>query len=87
METNEIGQVISYEEYHPFGTSAYRTAKSDTDLSLKRYRFTNLMRLYYTGIIELLSGNAYRKYGNHYGRGYSILEWGGTKQNIKVYRK
>jgi RHS repeat-associated protein len=55
METNEIGQVISYEEYHPFGTSAYRTAKSNTDLSLKRYRFTNKERddetgLYYFGV-------------------------------------
>jgi RHS repeat-associated protein len=55
METNENGQVISYEEYHPFGTSAYRTAKSGTDLSLKRYRFTNKERddetgLYYFGV-------------------------------------
>jgi RHS repeat-associated protein len=55
METNESGQVISYEEYHPFGTSAYRTAKSNTDLSLKRYRFTNKERddetgLYYFGV-------------------------------------
>jgi RHS repeat-associated protein len=55
LETNELGQVISYEEYHPFGTSAYRTAKSGTDLSLKRYRFTNKERddetgLYYFGV-------------------------------------
>jgi RHS repeat-associated protein len=55
LETNENGQVISYEEYHPFGTSAYRTARSGTDLSLKRYRFTNKERddetgLYYFGV-------------------------------------
>jgi RHS repeat-associated protein len=55
METNENGQVISYEEYHPFGTSAYRVAKSGTDLSLKRYRFTGKERddetgLYYFGV-------------------------------------
>jgi RHS repeat-associated protein len=55
METNETGQVISYEEYHPFGTSAYRVAKSGTDLSLKRYRFTGKERddetgLYYFGV-------------------------------------
>ncbi len=55
LETNENGEVISYEEYHPFGTSAYRTAKSNTDLSLKRYRFTNKERddetgLYYFGV-------------------------------------
>ncbi|BDS11953.1 RHS repeat-associated core domain-containing protein [Aureispira anguillae] len=55
LETNEDGVVISYEEYHPYGTSAYRTAKSGTDLSLKRYRFTNKERddetgLYYFGV-------------------------------------
>jgi RHS repeat-associated protein len=55
METNEVGEVISYEEYHPFGTSAYRVARSGTNLSLKRYRFTNKERddetgLYYFGV-------------------------------------
>lgn len=40
METDPNGVVISYEEYHPFGTSAYRSSKSGTDLSLKRYRFS-----------------------------------------------
>ncbi|BDS11955.1 SpvB/TcaC N-terminal domain-containing protein [Aureispira anguillae] len=55
LETNEDGEVISYEEFHPYGTSAYRTAKSGTDLSLKRYRFTDKERddetgLYYFGV-------------------------------------
>ncbi len=54
LETDEDGVVISYEEYHPFGTSAYRSCKSDVDLSLKRYRFSGKERdeetgLYYFG--------------------------------------
>ncbi|MGD2091706.1 MAG: RHS repeat-associated core domain-containing protein [Candidatus Aminicenantes bacterium] len=54
LETNEDRTVISYEEYHPFGTSAYRSSKSDVNLSLKRYRFTGKERddetgLYYFG--------------------------------------
>lgn len=54
METDEFGNVISYEEYHPYGTSAYRSSKSDVDLSLKRYRFSGKERdeetgLYYFG--------------------------------------
>ncbi|MFH2059233.1 MAG: SpvB/TcaC N-terminal domain-containing protein [Pseudomonadota bacterium] len=54
METDETGTVISYEEYHPFGTSAYRNRKSDVDLSLKRYRFSGKEKddetgLYYFG--------------------------------------
>ncbi len=54
METDEFGTIISYEEYHPYGTSAYRNAKSDVDLSQKRYRFSGKERddetdLYYFG--------------------------------------
>lgn len=54
METDDQGNVISYEEYHPYGTSAYRNSKSDVDLSLKRYRFSGKERddetgLYYFG--------------------------------------
>ena len=55
METDGQGTVISYEEYHPYGTSAYRSAKSDVDLSLKRYRFSGKEHddetaLYYFGV-------------------------------------
>lgn len=40
LETDTDGNVISYEEYHPYGTSSYRVSKPDSDLSLKRYRFS-----------------------------------------------
>jgi RHS repeat-associated protein len=40
LEIDANGTIISYEEYHPFGTSAYRVSKSNVDLSLKRYRFS-----------------------------------------------
>lgn len=54
LETDDTGTVISYEEYHPFGTTAYRSGKPGTDLSLKRYRFSGKERddetgLYYFG--------------------------------------
>lgn len=54
LETDDTGSVISYEEYHPYGTSAYRSAKPGFDLSLKRYRFSGKERddetgLYYFG--------------------------------------
>lgn len=38
-ELDETGALLSYEEYHPFGTTAYRSAKPGHDLSLKRFRF------------------------------------------------
>ncbi len=39
LETDGAGNIISYEEYHPYGTSSYRISKPGSDLSLKRYRF------------------------------------------------
>ncbi|MGX1494958.1 SpvB/TcaC N-terminal domain-containing protein [Streptomyces tendae] len=54
LETDEHGNPISYEEYHPFGTTAYRSGKPTVNLSLKRYRFAGRERddetgLYYGG--------------------------------------
>jgi RHS repeat-associated protein len=44
LETDETANIISYEEYHPFGTSSYRVFKPGVDTSLKRYRFTGKER-------------------------------------------
>jgi RHS repeat-associated protein len=44
LETNENGNPISYEEYHPYGTSAYRSSAPGTNISLKRYRFLSKER-------------------------------------------
>lgn len=49
METNEVGDVISYEEYHPYGTSAYRSSNTAAGISLKRYRFSGKERDEETG--------------------------------------
>jgi len=54
VEVTEDGSVISYEEYHPYGTSAYRAQSSSGDVSAKRYRYTGKERdeetgLYYHG--------------------------------------
>lgn len=37
-ETDSAGRIISYEEYHPFGTTSYHAANSSVEVSLKRYR-------------------------------------------------
>ncbi|MFL6164257.1 MAG: SpvB/TcaC N-terminal domain-containing protein [Jatrophihabitantaceae bacterium] len=39
VECDETGAVISYEEYHPFGTTALWLTKSGAAVSLKRYRY------------------------------------------------
>jgi RHS repeat-associated protein len=54
IELNNSAQVISYEEYHPFGSTAFHTVYSSAEVSAKRYRYTGKERddetgLYYYG--------------------------------------
>ncbi|MBL8742374.1 MAG: RHS repeat-associated core domain-containing protein, partial [Myxococcales bacterium] len=54
LEVTETGLVISLEEYHPYGTSAYRSSDGSVDVSARRYRYTGKERdeetgLYYNG--------------------------------------
>lgn len=39
LELDHTAAIISYEEYHPFGTSAYRLGRTSTEVSQKRYRY------------------------------------------------
>ena len=54
LELDEDGGLISYDEYHPYGTTAYQAMNSAAEVSLKRYRYTGKERdeetgLYYQG--------------------------------------
>jgi RHS repeat-associated protein len=54
LEVDATGAVISYEEYHPYGTTAYRAGTGAAKVSLKRYKYTGKERdeetgLYYHG--------------------------------------
>ena len=54
LEVDAAGSVISYEEYHPYGTTAYHAGTGAAEVSLKRYRYTGKERdeetgLYYHG--------------------------------------
>ncbi len=54
VETNAAGDVISYEEFHPWGTTAYHAGTSQLDANPKRYRYSGKERdaesgLYYYG--------------------------------------
>jgi RHS repeat-associated protein len=50
LECDEDGLVISYEEYHPYGTSAYRSTRSGVEVSERRYRYTGKERDEETGL-------------------------------------
>jgi RHS repeat-associated protein len=54
LELNEDAEIISYEEYYPFGTTSYCAMNSSIEVSMKRYRFCGKERdeetgLYYFG--------------------------------------
>ncbi|MDD3280734.1 MAG: hypothetical protein PHC83_04100 [Bacteroidales bacterium] len=55
LELDSSSAIISYEEYHPFGTTSYRSGRSQTEVSLKRYKYCGKERdeetgLYYYGM-------------------------------------
>ena len=49
LELDELGALITYEEYHPYGTTAFQTGRSSSEVSLKRYRYTGKERDTETG--------------------------------------
>ena len=54
LELDASGLVIGYEEYHPYGTTAYSSGRNGVEVSGKRYRYTGKERdeesgLYYHG--------------------------------------
>ncbi|MFB2833323.1 SpvB/TcaC N-terminal domain-containing protein [Floridanema evergladense] len=50
LELNGDAAVISYEEYHPYGTTAYRADNRDIKAKAKRYRYTGMERDEETGL-------------------------------------
>ncbi len=50
LELGGNADVISYEEFHPYGTSSYRAANGAIDVSAKRYRYTGQERDEETGL-------------------------------------
>jgi RHS repeat-associated protein len=50
LETDDTGNVITYEEYHPFGTTSYQATNQSITCKAKRYRYTGMERDDETGL-------------------------------------
>jgi RHS repeat-associated protein len=50
LELTESGGIISYEEYHPYGTCAWWAGDASVDVSRRRYRYTGMERDEETGL-------------------------------------
>jgi RHS repeat-associated protein len=44
LELDDAAQLISYEEFHPYGTSAYRLMDAEKEAPAKLYRYTGMER-------------------------------------------
>jgi RHS repeat-associated protein len=44
LELDDQAQIISYEEYYPYGSTSYQAGRSAAEVSLKRYRYTGMER-------------------------------------------
>lgn len=81
LELDESGQIISYEEFHPYGTSAYRLLNAALEVPQKRYRYTGMERDEESGL------------GYHGARYYVpwLMRWSssdplGVKDGTNLYR-
>ncbi|WAK00594.1 SpvB/TcaC N-terminal domain-containing protein [Methylobacter sp. YRD-M1] len=68
LELDDAGQLISYEEYHPYGSTSYQAGRSAAEVSLKRYRYTGKERDEETGF----SYHGARYYAAWLGRWVSV---------------
>jgi RHS repeat-associated protein len=50
LELDDTARVISYEEYHPYGSTAYQAVNSTIRSAAKRYRYTGMERDEETGL-------------------------------------
>ncbi|MEQ1570923.1 MAG: RHS repeat-associated core domain-containing protein [Myxococcota bacterium] len=50
LELDEVGAIIGYEEYHPYGTTSWWASDGSTDVSAKRFRYTGMERDDETGL-------------------------------------
>jgi len=81
LELNGSGDIISYEEYHPFGTVAFRAKNKAIKSISKRYRFTGMERDEESG----LNYHSARYYMPWLGRWMSS-DPSGLSDGLNIYR-
>jgi RHS repeat-associated protein len=81
VELADDGALISYEEYHPYGTTAFQAGRTAAEVSLKRYRYTGMERDDETG----LEYHTARYYAPWLGRWISADPIG-IKDSVNLYQ-
>jgi RHS repeat-associated protein len=81
LELDKNAAIISYEEYHPFGTTSYRSGRTETEVSLKRYKYVGKERDEETGLYFYGA----RYYAGWLGRFVSVDPKAGERQWLNPY--
>jgi RHS repeat-associated protein len=81
LELDNAAAIISYEEYHPFGTTSYRSGRTETEVSLKRYKYVGKERDEETGLYFYGA----RYYAGWLGRFVSVDPKAGERQWLNPY--
>jgi RHS repeat-associated protein len=80
LELNSTGNVISYEEYYPYGGTSYQAVNSSIKAAAKRYRYTGKERDEETG----LNYHVARYYAPWLGR-WTAVDPVGIKSDLCLY--
>jgi hypothetical protein len=65
LELDEAANVISYEQYNPYGCTVYQAGRGAAELSLKRYRYTGKERDERLGALRIKHAARTRRVGAH----------------------
>ena len=81
LDVDNQANLVSYEEYHPYGTSAYRAGRSTAEVGLKRYRYTGKEKDAETGLYY----HGARYYASWLGR-WTAADPIGIGDGVNVYK-
>jgi RHS repeat-associated protein len=81
LELDDQAQVISYEEYCPYGNTSYQAGRSAIEIRLKRYRYTGMERDEESG----LNYHSARYYATWLGR-WTSCDPAGLRDGLHLYR-
>jgi len=81
LEVDAHGSIISYEEYHPYGTTAYQARGAGINATAKRYKYTGMERDEESG----LSYHSARYYLPWLGR-WGSVDPAGLVDGVNIYR-
>jgi RHS repeat-associated protein len=80
LELDENAQIISYEEYYPYGETSYQAGRSASEVSQKRYRYTGKEKDEESGLYYMLA----RYYSGWLGR-WTAADPAGMVDGVNLY--